>query len=129
MLDISGPKVIIPTSLFALLSPGMLVELPDQFKKFFTMQTSSHAVLFHALVFLGAYKLIARARGVALRPADLLVPTVLFILLSPGMLLTIPPGSKGLLRSGQTSIAAVAIHAIVFALVFAFLRKNFPQYY
>mgnify|MGYP000209280249 CR=1 FL=1 len=129
MLDISGPKVIIPTSLFALLSPGVIAQLPDEFKKFFTMKTSNRAVFFHALVFLIAYKLIARGRGVVLRPADLVVPTVLFVLLSPGLLLTIPPGSKGLFRSGQTSILAVVVHAIVFALAFAFLRNKFPQYY
>jgi hypothetical protein len=49
--------------------------------------------------------------------------------LSPGLLLTIPPGSGGLLRSGQTSIPAVLTHAIVFAMIFALLRRQFPQFY
>jgi Protein of unknown function (DUF3339) len=40
----------------------------------------------------------------------------LFVLLSPGFLLTIPAGSKGLFMSGQTSVAAVLVHGLVFAL-------------
>jgi len=129
MLDISGPKVAIPASLFALLSPGLLLELPDKVGKFGTMQTSRRAVLFHALVFLIVYKLSAHGKGIALRKLDLIVPTILFILLSPGNLLTIPPTSNGLFMSGQTSMAAIAVHSLVFAIVFAFLRKTFPEYY
>jgi len=129
MLDITGPKVAIPASLFALLSPGLLVELPDKLGKFYTMQTSRRAVLFHAMVFLVLYSLVAKGKGIALRKTDLIVPTILFVLLSPGMLLTIPPMSKGLFMSGQTSMAAIAVHALVFAVAFAFLRKTFPEYY
>jgi len=40
----------------------------------------------------------------------------LFFLLSPGVLLTIPPCSKGLFMSGQTSLLAAAVHAVVFVL-------------
>jgi hypothetical protein len=43
--------------------------------------------------------------------------------------LTLPPLSKGILMSGQTSITAVIVHAVVFGLVYALLRKVFPQYY
>ncbi len=50
-----------------------------------------------------------------------------FFLLSPGVLLTIPAGSRGIWMSGQTSIAAAAVHAIVFVLalvyVVPFLRR------
>jgi len=61
--------------------------------------------------------------------ANILVPVVLFVLLSPGVLLTLPPLSKGVFRSGQTSLVAVVVHAVVFALVYALLRRTFPQYY
>jgi len=57
------------------------------------------------------------------------VTTVLFLALSPGMLLTLPPGSKGVFMSGQTSPASALVHTVVFALVFALLRKQFPKYY
>jgi len=47
----------------------------------------------------------------------LLVCGLLFFALSPGVLLTIPPCSKGLFLSGQTSILAAAVHAVVFVIV------------
>ena len=47
----------------------------------------------------------------------LLVCGLLFFILSPGVLLTIPPGSRGLFVSGQTSILAAAVHAVVFVIV------------
>jgi phosphotransferase system glucose/maltose/N-acetylglucosamine-specific IIC component len=60
---------------------------------------------------------------------NILVPVLLFIILSPGLLLTIPPLSGGLLKSGQTSVPSVMVHAVVFALVYHLLRKQFAQYY
>jgi hypothetical protein len=41
----------------------------------------------------------------------------LFFILSPGMLLTLPPGSKGVWMSCQTSVAAALVHTIVFSLL------------
>jgi hypothetical protein len=41
----------------------------------------------------------------------------LFFILSPGMLLTLPPGSRGVWMSCQTSVAAVFVHTIVFSLL------------
>ncbi len=60
---------------------------------------------------------------------NVIVPVILFVLLSPGLLLTIPPLSRGLLMSGETSTLAIIVHAVVFAIVYSFLRKTFPQYY
>lgn len=39
---------------------------------------------------------------------------LLFFVLSPGVLLTLPPGSRGVFASGQTSIIAAAVHALIF---------------
>ena len=50
------------------------------------------------------------------------LPTLLFVVLSPGVLLTLPPKGKGIYMSGQTSLLAVAVHAVVFALAFNYLR-------
>ena len=52
----------------------------------------------------------------------MLAEVVLFILLSPGLLLTLPPVGKKIFRSCQTSTAAVFVHA----LVFAFALYNLP---
>jgi hypothetical protein len=47
---------------------------------------------------------------------------LLFFLLSPGVLLTLPPGVRGVFMSGQTSIMAALVHAFVFAFVIMYKR-------
>jgi len=42
----------------------------------------------------------------------------LFFILSPGVLLTLPPGSKGVWMSCQTSVAAALVHALVFVVLY-----------
>jgi len=46
---------------------------------------------------------------------------LLFILLSPGLLLTLPPVGSKVFMSGQTSTAAVLVHAVVFAVALYFI--------
>jgi len=53
-----------------------------------------------------------------------LLPTLLFVLLSPGVLLTLPPKGKGIWMSGQTSLISVLVHAVVFAIAFHYLRST-----
>lgn len=53
--------------------------------------------------------------------ANIVVPVILFILLTPGLLLSIPAGSSLLVQT--------LTHAAVFAAVYATLRSVFPQYY
>jgi hypothetical protein len=127
--DITSQKVAIPAALFLALSPGVLVTTAGKNVKFMNGKTNQMAIFFHALVFFLVYSLIARAMGLVLTKTDLIVTTSLFLALSPGLLLTLPPGSGGVFRSGQTSIPAVLTHAIVFAVVFALLRKQYPQFY
>lgn len=127
MIDITGPKVLIPAALFVALSPGLLLQLPGT--KFQSGMTSMTSVLFHMFVFIVIYSILARLLKIVLTPADLIVTGVLFAILSPGMLLTLPPGSGGVFMSGQTGVAPVFVHTLVFALVFAFLRKQFPAVY
>lgn len=45
------------------------------------------------------------------------VSAILFFVLSPGVLLTLPPGGRGIIMSGQTSVIAALVHAVVFAVV------------
>lgn len=127
--DITSQKVSIPATLFLALSPGILLRTDGTSVKFRNGLTGRTAVLFHALVFFLVYSLIAKAMGLVLTRTDLIVTTVLFLALSPGMLLTLPPGSKGVFMSGQTSPASALVHTVVFALVFALFRKQFPKYY
>jgi hypothetical protein len=127
MIDVTGPKVLIPATLFAVLSPGLLLQLPGtQFQSGLTSKTS---VLFHMFVFVVLYSIIAKLLKIVLTPTDLIVTALLFAILSPGVLLTLPPGSNGVFASGQTGVAPVLVHTLVFALGFALLRKQFPAAY
>ncbi len=127
--DLTSQKVAVPAALFLALSPGVLVTTAGKNVKFMNGKTNQMAIFFHALVFFLVYSLVARAMGVVLTKTDLLVTTSLFLALSPGLLLTLPPGSGGVFQSGQTSISAALTHSIVFAIVFALLRRQFPQFY
>lgn len=127
--DITSQKVAVPAALFLALSPGVLLTTNGKKLAFRNGKTNQMAIFFHALVFFLVYSLIARAMGIVLTKTDLIVTTVLFLALSPGLLLTLPPGSGGVLKSGQTSISAAVTHAVVFAVIFALLRKQFPQFY
>ena len=84
-------KVLIPSVLFFALSPGF----------FTSMKTSVPDVTLNALILIALYWAIARVLGLTLTKADLIVPAVLFVLLSPGILLTLPPGAGILGRSSS----------------------------
>ena len=127
--DITTQKVAIPAALFLALSPGMVVTTDGSKLSYMNRKTDQMSVFFHALVFFLVYSMVAKAMGLVLTQTDLLVTTSLFRLLSPGLLLTLPPGSKGVYMSGETSVESVMIHAIVFAVIFALLRRQFPQFY
>ena len=53
---------------------------------------------------------------------SLVLPALLFVVLSPGVLLTLPPKGKGIFMSGQTSLVAAVVHAIVFAVALNYLK-------
>ena len=127
--NLTSQKVAIPAALFLALSPGLLLTTDGSKVSLMNRKTSQMATFFHALVFFLTFSLIAKAMGLVLTKTDLLVTTSLFLALSPGILLTLPPGSKGVFMSGQTGVPAALVHALVFAVVFALLRKQFPKYY
>lgn len=53
---------------------------------------------------------------------------VLFLLLSPGVLLTLPPVGPKILMSGKTSLIAVAVHAIVFYVLLSYLSDAYEGF-
>lgn len=55
----------------------------------------------------------------------LLLATLLFVVLSPGVLLTIPPVGSKILMSGKTSLIAVLVHAVIFYLILCY-RDRLP---
>jgi hypothetical protein len=46
---------------------------------------------------------------------------LLFVLLSPGLLLTLPPNGKQVFLSGKTSFMAVVLHAFIFSLAVSYV--------
>lgn len=59
----------------------------------------------------------------------LIVFFVLFIILSPGMVLTLPPVGKKIFFSGLTSKTSVVVHAFVFVgLAYVIMRVMKPNY-
>jgi len=47
-----------------------------------------------------------------------LMIALLFIVLSPGLLITIPAGKKGMWMSRQTSITSILVHAVIFIIIY-----------
>lgn len=129
MIDITSAKVITPVALFLALSPGLLLTVSGSGVAFRNGQTGLVPILAHTLVFVLLYFLVAKATKLVLTKTDLVVTALLFALLSPGLLLTLPPSFGGVFRSGQTTTQSVVTHAVVYAIVFASLRKLFPSYY
>ena len=123
MIDITAPKVLVPTILFALLSPGLVLSLPPNSGLLIQ-------VMFHALVLsLLSWVIIKFVFKFTLTVADLIVPAILFILLTPGVILTLPPNGGPVFFSGRTGVVQVLVHTVVFTITFASLRGIFPQFY
>lgn len=57
----------------------------------------------------------------------LIAPTLLFILLSPGLLLTLPPQGDSYFHSGQTSTVAILVHSAVFLVLLIILQMLMPS--
>lgn len=93
-------------------------------------EIQSQAVLVPTVYFFVlSHYLLNKSINVLQKPANVVVPLVLMVLLVPGMLLTFPAGSKGIFRSGQSTFTAVVVHTVVFAVVYALLRLNFSKNY
>ena len=109
-----GQKVLTPALLFAVLNPGLIVTLPN---KLIGRASPTMTAVAYALMYLFVYNLIStQLMGLVLTPTDLIVTASLFFLLSP--------------RNGTPlKMDALLIRTIIFIGVFAFLRKQFPQFY
>jgi hypothetical protein len=56
-----------------------------------------------------------------------LIATILFVILSPGLLLTLPPVGTKIFMSLKTSVLAILVHAVVFYMALFFL-PNFEGF-
>jgi len=53
---------------------------------------------------------------------------LLFVVLSPGLVLTLPPVGSKIFFSGKTSVTAVLVHAVVFAAALYLLKTELERY-
>lgn len=110
--------------LFALLSPGLLVQIPPSSDnceqrvnvEFMNMKTSNVSVLVHALVLM----VVLLTMGVSKN--KVMTAVLLFVMLSPGFLLQLPPGEDGhVIATNKTSFTSVAVHTLVFMVMYGAL--------
>jgi hypothetical protein len=123
MIDVSGPKVLVPSVLFALLSPELILAFPPNYG--FLEQ-----VLFHALIMsILTWFIIKFIFRYTVTVADIIVPATVFILMTPGVILTLPPIGGKFLFSGETGITQIMVHTMIFAVLYASVRGVFPSFF
>jgi hypothetical protein len=138
-------EVLLATLLFILLSPGLIFTIPPGKGGILSGDnTSNIAILVHACLFFITQKLtkdkiwpfdllndaVAEVRkaqykdtpgGVPVsRTIAPLIATLLFIVLSPGLLLTLPPDEGALFMSEDTNTIAVLVHAVIYFVALKF---------
>jgi len=106
--DISGPKVAPAVFIFLIYSFGM-----------FKDETVLFRMLLMTITLTGIYKFGLR---LTYKPADIIVPSLLYAVFAPGQFFTLPGTSP-------QSPAVIVSHTILYAFAFASLRGVFPQYY
>lgn len=114
--DLTNERLLVPTALFILLSPGLLLSLPST--KIASMQTSAQSSVIHALVFVLVYWLLTDKLNLIkskITRADLIVPALIFLALNVTM--------------STTSPVQIGVRALIFFVVFAIIRQLFSQFY
>jgi hypothetical protein len=140
-------EVILAAILFILLSPGMVFTLPPGPGGLFEgSSTSNIAILVHAVLFYIVQKLVqkntfpfgylndlvdeisTKNQMVAGSPTSApILATILFILLSPGLLLTLPPDQGGLIMSKDTNVLAIFVHGVIYFILLKLYANNLDK--
>ena len=138
-------EVLLATLLFILLSPCLIFTIPPGKGGVLSGDSTSNiAILVHACLFFIAQKLVQdkvwpfnllndavtevrathykdRAGGPpASRSIAPLIATLLFIVLSPGLIVTLPPDEGALFMSEDTNTIAVIVHAVIYFVALKF---------
>ena len=106
--------------LFALLSPGLLLQVPASGQNAFdvqwmNMKTSQVSVLMHALVLL----IVLYNSGVSRK--NMYCAVILFVALSPGFLLEVPSPDGHVVTTNRTSYEAILVHSLLFMVIYGSL--------
>lgn len=137
-------EILLGTLLFILLSPGLLLTLPPVGRGGLlgSQTTSNISVVVHSILFFILLKwttpdasgsvgwpwnyLVSASNEISSKPQTSrpavanIIGTVLFILLSPGVILTVPPDEGALIMSQDTNIMAILIHGVAYYVVCKF---------
>lgn len=113
----TSEKVIQMGLLFALLSPGLLVQLPDNCNNKMSlswnnMKTSQTSVLMHALI------LFVVLMQMKMDINKIFLAVMLFVFLSPGFVLELPSPDDQVVNTNRTSYEAILVHTLLFMLLF-----------
>jgi len=107
MIDITGPKVLVPTILFGLLTPGLILNLDP------IIHISLFVILYWAIINFGFKFTMSRS--------DLIAASILFWLLLPGTITTFPPMSD--------KAVPVLVHTFIYSVVWAMVRSSMPDFF
>ena len=116
--------------LFLTLSPGLIITLyPGNKGFFFSSQTNYSSIIIHTflLAFIIAYNQKSTKGSLndrtKIEEKDIIPITaiLLFVLLTPGLLLTIPAKDGQFFLSGNTSRIAIMVHTVIFIVIFILL--------
>jgi hypothetical protein len=126
-------KILAYTLLFFLLSPGFLLTLYPGSRGFFLSgQTNYYSIILHTFVlsllivsFDPIKKTQQNTKNNKINDREIvqMVALLLFFVLSPGLLLTLPPKFDGIFFSKETSIPAVLTHTGIY-LVLLYILTN-----
>ena len=126
-------KILAYTLLFFLLSPGFLLTLYPSSRGFFLSgQTNYYSIILHTFVlsllivsFDPIKKTQQNTKNNKINDREIIqmVALLLFFVLSPGLLVTLPPKFDGLFFSKETSIPAVLTHTGIY-LVLLYILTN-----
>ncbi|KAG2406898.1 uncharacterized protein HKW66_Vig0061550 [Vigna angularis] len=115
MLDCGA--VVVSVVLYILLMPGLLFQVPGRSRcvEFGNFQTSAASILVHSLLYFGLICLFLLAVKKMSDWGPVVIAVVLFVLLSPGLLIQVP-GKSRVVEFGnmQTSGVSILIHTIIF---------------
>ena len=125
--------IVLATVLFILTSPGLLITIPYGEDKggLGSEETSNLAVLVHAGFFFALNTAISKdlwgvfgymnyitdaldGEGAAPRRVSTIIATLLFIILSPGLILTFPSFDGKMFFSDETSTLAILVHGAAY---------------
>ena len=127
--------------MFILLSPGLIVTLPPDGGAIWQSETTSNlAILVHAVIYFMALQMVTTWTG---QPYDAIhnifnvfnkpnatenmspiIATLFFILLSPGLIFTLPAVDGKMFMGENTNVLAIVVHGVLFFIINTLVQQG-----